>query len=94
VTSDAWRQDALCPSRPDIQFFPEIGRGRYGRGHAWTGDEEAPARALCAACPVQLACLEEALANGEAGIWGGTSEEERRVMRSRRRRDQTRGEVA
>jgi WhiB family redox-sensing transcriptional regulator len=40
------------------------------------------AKAVCAMCPVRPECLTWALATGQdAGVWGGTSEEERRVMR-------------
>jgi WhiB family redox-sensing transcriptional regulator len=40
------------------------------------------AKAVCRACEVQAMCLEFALAtNQEAGVWGGTSEEERRKLR-------------
>lgn len=28
---------------------------------------------FCSFCPVWKACLDEAMATGEAGIWGGTS---------------------
>jgi WhiB family redox-sensing transcriptional regulator len=39
----------------------------------------ARARAVCASCPVQMTCLDHALSIGERhGVWGGTSEEERR----------------
>ena len=40
------------------------------------------AKAICRQCDVQAACLEFALAtNQEAGVWGGTSEDERRRLR-------------
>ena len=40
------------------------------------------ARRICTACTVADECLEFALAtNQEAGIWGGTTEEERRKLR-------------
>jgi WhiB family redox-sensing transcriptional regulator len=40
------------------------------------------ARRICTACLVSEECLEFALAtNQEAGIWGGTIEEERRKLR-------------
>ena len=45
----------------------------------------AGAIALCEACPVQAECLELALrlwsGAGRHGIWGGTVEAERRVLR-------------
>ncbi|MGH9194816.1 MAG: WhiB family transcriptional regulator, partial [Acidimicrobiia bacterium] len=37
---------------------------------------------VCTQCPVALECLRYALANREQfGIWGGTSERERRKLR-------------
>jgi WhiB family redox-sensing transcriptional regulator len=43
----------------------------------------ARAKAVCAGCPVREACLEFALANAERwGVWGGTSERQRRAMRA------------
>lgn len=40
------------------------------------------AKAVCESCPVREACLRYALeTNQEAGVWGGTSEEERRKLR-------------
>ena len=39
------------------------------------------AKAVCFRCAVRAACLSYALATGQAGIWGGTTQEERRAMR-------------
>ncbi|WP_420855155.1 WhiB family transcriptional regulator [Rhodococcus koreensis] len=40
---------------------------------------ERVAKALCGSCPVQSECLRHALSVGERyGVWGGTSEGERR----------------
>ena len=37
---------------------------------------------MCRSCDAMSACLEYALAtNQESGVWGGTSEEERRKLR-------------
>ena len=45
------------------------------------------AKLVCNACPVRVECLTFALrTNQEAGIWGGTSEDERRKLRKRWRR--------
>jgi len=50
------------------------------------------AKTLCGECPVKNACLQYALeTKQEHGIWGGTTEEERRRLRrawliSRRRK--------
>ncbi len=75
----SWRRQAACRDMDTDVFFP-------------LSDEEAgPAKAVCATCPVRAECLEFALAtNQEAGVWGATSEEERRKLRkawlARRRR--------
>jgi WhiB family transcriptional regulator, redox-sensing transcriptional regulator len=45
----------------------------------------AAAKAVCARCPVRSECLGYALDAGPMhGIWGGLSEEERRLLRQRR----------
>lgn len=48
------------------------------------------ALAICDGCPVREACLEVAMYRREAfGVWGGTSEaERRRIFRRERRRQQ------
>jgi len=38
------------------------------------------AKAVCFRCAVRAACLAYALATGQAGIWGGTTHEERDAM--------------
>ena len=70
-----WRSQALCRDTDPELFFP-IGT----TGAALVQIEQA--RAVCRQCPVQADCLEFALrTNQDSGIWGGTSEEERRVLR-------------
>jgi WhiB family redox-sensing transcriptional regulator len=70
----AWRNRSACrDSDPDV-FFP-IG----STGPAL--EQIATAQRICTACTVRDECLEFALAtNQEAGIWGGTTEEERRAL--------------
>ena len=70
----AWQAEAICADLDELEadkiFFPERG-----------GSSKA-ARALCAKCPARAPCLEYALDNRESfGIWGGTSERERRKLR-------------
>ena len=70
-----WRSEALCRDTDPELFFP-IGT----TGAALVQIEQA--RAVCRQCPVQADCLDFALTtNQDSGIWGGTSEEERRVLR-------------
>jgi WhiB family transcriptional regulator, redox-sensing transcriptional regulator len=60
-------------SDPDL-FFPD------------RGESLEPAKRICSQCVVRDECLEHALANGERfGVWGGTSERERRRIRRQRR---------
>ena len=81
---DDWRLNAACRDTDPDLFFPV---GTTGPAL----DQIEAAKAVCRACDSQAACLEFALAtNQESGIWGGTSEEERRKLRkawmARRRR--------
>jgi WhiB family redox-sensing transcriptional regulator len=70
-----WRRDAICRDTDPELFFP-VGT----TGIALTQIDRA--KHVCGECPVAQECLEFALeTNQDSGIWGGTSEEERRVMR-------------
>jgi WhiB family redox-sensing transcriptional regulator len=70
-----WRDDAACRSVDPSLFFPAGVTGL-------AAIQITEAKAVCATCPVRVPCLDFALAtNQEYGIWGGTSEEERREMR-------------
>jgi WhiB family redox-sensing transcriptional regulator len=65
-----------CQTDPEL-FFPaaEEGTDAFDR-------QAARAVALCEGCPFREDCLDNALAFGEdAGIWGGTTPEQRRAMR-------------
>lgn len=70
-----WRTDAICRDTDPDLFFP-VGT----TGNALV--QIARAKEVCGECPVHEDCLQFALeTNQDAGIWGGTSEEERRAMR-------------
>jgi hypothetical protein len=43
-------------------------------------DHEKEAKAICAECPYKVRCLTYALKNSEQGIWGGTTERDRRKL--------------
>ena len=65
-----WQDQALCAETDPEAFFPEKG-----------GSTRA-AKRVCSACEVRAVCLEYALTHDERfGIWGGTSEHERRQLR-------------
>jgi WhiB family transcriptional regulator, redox-sensing transcriptional regulator len=73
-----WRDNAACRSTDPELFFP-VGNGSPALRQI------GQAKQVCARCPVRMPCLEWALETGQqAGVWGGTSEDERRVLRSRR----------
>jgi|JI10StandDraft_1071094.scaffolds.fasta_scaffold170682_3 WhiB family redox-sensing transcriptional regulator len=72
-----WRRDAICRDTDPDLFFP-VGT----TGYALVQIDRA--KQVCGECPVQHDCLEYALeTNQDSGIWGGTSEEERRNLRRR-----------
>ena len=72
-----WRRCAICRvSDPDLIFA--VGT----TGYALVQIDRA--KLVCGECPVQRDCLDYALeTNQDSGIWGGTSEEERRSLRRR-----------
>jgi WhiB family transcriptional regulator, redox-sensing transcriptional regulator len=75
-----WRQKAACRDQDPDLFFP-IGI----TGPAL--EQIAQAKAICQRCEVVEQCLEWALqTNQDAGVWGGKTEDERRSLRRRRRR--------
>jgi WhiB family transcriptional regulator, redox-sensing transcriptional regulator len=71
----SWVDDAACRGLDPTIFYPA------------TDEEADTAKEICAACPVQAACLEHAIGNREHnGVWGGATERERqRIIRRRRR---------
>ncbi|MEU2880515.1 WhiB family transcriptional regulator, partial [Streptomyces sp. NPDC007070] len=75
---DNWRDHAACRQEDPDLFFP-IGT----TGPALLQTQQA--KAVCGRCPVREQCLEWALATDQAiGVWGGTSENERRALKRRR----------
>jgi len=54
--------------------------------HCWDKARTARAQGACGQCPIQAACLQEAM-NSEVrdGVWGGTTEDERRAIFAARR---------
>lgn len=74
---DNWRNSAACRTEDPDLFFP-IGT----TGPAVVQAEQA--KAVCRRCPVREPCLQWALETGQSiGVWGGTSETERRALKRR-----------
>jgi WhiB family redox-sensing transcriptional regulator len=74
VMGTEWVTEGKCRDMDSAIFFPSDGIGVQ------------IARRICEDCPVKVPCLEYALADRvDHGVWGGTSERERRrILRSRR----------
>ena len=72
-----WHGRAACRGRRVAVFYPPD----TGEQHDERRWREAKAKAICEQCAVVGRCLEFAVARREPhGIWGGTSETERRVL--------------
>lgn len=71
----AWRSLGACRGLDPEIFFPE------------TAEQIEQALEICDGCGVRVACLEHALARREkVGVWGGTTDKDRRrIIRQRRR---------
>jgi WhiB family redox-sensing transcriptional regulator len=76
--------DAACASVDPELFFPqdveELGGRLSGR---YTN--LALAKSICESCPLKNPCLIYALHNVEVGVWGGTTESQREVLRRDRK---------
>lgn len=64
-----WETRAACRGLDTTLFFVDPGNPVDAACH------------VCATCPVQTECLAHALHNERHGIWGGTSEKQRRRLR-------------
>lgn len=82
-----WKALAAC--RPDAgvdpatateRFYPKAAEGRGGK----RTNLHAPAKAVCAQCPVRGDCLHAALERDEGyGVWGQLDASERRRIKPR-----------
>ena len=69
-----WMTQAKCRDLDPATFFPSDGVGVH------------VAQRICAECAARPVCLDYALTHRiDHGVWGGTSERERRRLQRRRR---------
>lgn len=68
---EPWMADAVCRETDPDLWFPEL------------GSTAKAAKRICGRCPVAAECLAYAIEHQEMGIWGGTSEKQRRRIRAR-----------
>jgi WhiB family redox-sensing transcriptional regulator len=79
-----WRNRALCRDEDPELFFPVGSTGPAER-------QVEEAKAVCRRCVVMSDCLTWAIETGQvAGVWGGTSEDERRALVRRQVRQRMR----
>lgn len=71
--ADDWRTAAVCRDDDPELHFPIGSAGPARR-------QEERAKANCRRCKVTEECLIFALQTGAVGVWGNTSEDERRGM--------------
>ena len=70
IAPPEWMAAGLCAEIDPDLFYPE------------SGAPNRDAKRICAGCDVRAECLAYALAHRERfGVWGGTTERERRRMR-------------
>jgi WhiB family redox-sensing transcriptional regulator len=82
---DGWFRRAACHALPTELFFPA------GELDDQAVEQAEEAKAVCAVCPVRVACLEFAIATNQPyGIWGGANTSERRSLRRRRQAERRR----
>ena len=76
-----WRHRAACRDEDPDLFFPVGNSGP-------TLVQIAEAKTVCLRCPVAAPCLTWAFESGQdAGVWGGMTEDERRALKRRNRRN-------
>ena len=74
MEEEEWLSQANCKNADIHDFF-------ILRGDHHQREKRNRAYGICRACPVKMQCLDYAIVNGETGIWGGTTERERRWMK-------------
>jgi WhiB family transcriptional regulator, redox-sensing transcriptional regulator len=71
---EGWKMLGHCVGKDPAIFFPVVDYNRF---------EVKVAKDICAVCPVRAQCMDYALRNNEVGIWGGTTERERKKIKNR-----------
>jgi WhiB family transcriptional regulator, redox-sensing transcriptional regulator len=82
MTTLAWMSRGACRGEDPGLFFPAGESGPSLR-------QIERARTICRRCPVLATCLRYAMDTGQQGIWGATTDDERRAIRQTARRRAT-----
>lgn len=80
ASSAKWMNDARCKEVDPELWNPTTDESGDKNTHL-----AAIAKRICAQCEVRFECLEHALEYHEYGVWGGTTERERMVIRRNRK---------
>jgi WhiB family redox-sensing transcriptional regulator len=80
--SAGWMSRGACRRQDPELFFPISDRAAH---------LVAAAKAVCQACSVRALCLAFAVETRQDGIWGGTTSDERHVIRYQAPRPRTAG---
>lgn len=79
ISKDAWRDEAACKGKFGQLFYPTYSGEREARHQKRAREQQA--KRICSRCPVVKECLDWALRNRElTGVWGCTTEVERRAL--------------
>ncbi len=71
---DKWVSSAACRNEDTEIFF-------ILRGDPQQREKRIKAYQFCEMCSVRMECLNYAIINYELGIWGGTTDKDRRALR-------------
>jgi WhiB family redox-sensing transcriptional regulator len=82
-----WMSRGACHGEDTGLFFPDGESGSSVR-------QIEQARAICRRCPVCASCLRYAMDTRQHGIWGATTDDERRAIRQTARRHSARRSMA
>jgi WhiB family transcriptional regulator, redox-sensing transcriptional regulator len=83
MTALSWMSQGACRGEDPGLFFPLSESGSSIR-------QIERARAICRRCPVLNTCLRYAMDTHQEGIWGATTDDERRAMQRAARRNAAR----
>ena len=81
LEQEAWMEEGSCVYANTELFFP-VGSSMKAI------KQSNEAKAICNECVVKIDCLEYAIrTNQDSGVWGGTTEEERKSLRREYRKN-------
>ena len=83
---DSPPSDGKCAGKDVKMWFPHAERDgvrNFSAAYRSAGEQALLAKNICTECDKQNACLSYALYHESFGIWGGTTESERKVLRKK-----------